>query len=88
MAIDDVDISRYSSIHIFSPIWVFTIASPIREFMIRYRNEIKEYSLTVCHFQPAGYRYIEKEAEKLIGRAPREFRSYSTRLGKTGRRHI
>lgn len=88
MAIDDVDISRYSSIHIFSPIWVFTIASPIREFMLRYSNEIKEYSLTVCHFQPAGYRYIAKEAEKLIGRAPREFRSYSTRLGKTGRRHI
>jgi len=43
MPIDSLNknIKEYSKIIIVSPIWVFSIAAPIREFCIRYQDDIK-----------------------------------------------
>ena len=77
-----VDLSRYMHITICSPIWVNTLASPIRAFCQSAKGEIKEADLITVHYQNARYRNALTEAEELLGVRMTEYRSYRCRQGK------
>ena len=48
------DLSKYNMIIVVTPIWVFKMCAPVRDFLYRYQDEIKEKEIPVIfnHFNP------------------------------------
>ena len=48
------DLSKYNKIVVVTPIWVFKMCAPVRDFLYRYLDEIKEKEISVIfnHFNP------------------------------------
>ena len=48
------DLSKYNMIIVVTPIWVFKMCAPVRDFLYRYQDEIKEKEISVIfnHFNP------------------------------------
>ena len=48
------DLSKYNKIIVVTPIWVFKMGAPVRDFLYRYQDEIKEKEISVIfnHFNP------------------------------------
>ena len=48
------DLSKYNKIIVVTPIWVFKMCAPVRDFLYRYQDEIKEKEISVIfnHFNP------------------------------------
>lgn len=48
------DLSKYNKIIVVTPIWVFKMCAPVRDFLYRYLDEIKEKEISVIfnHFNP------------------------------------
>ena len=47
-------LSKYNMIIVVTPIWVFKMCAPVRDFLYRYQDEIKEKEISVIfnHFNP------------------------------------
>ena len=48
------DLSKYNKIIVVTPIWVFKMCAPVRDFLYRYQDETKEKEISVIfnHFNP------------------------------------
>ena len=48
------DLSKYNMIIVVTPIWVFKMCAPVRDFLYRYQDEIKKKEISVIfnHFNP------------------------------------
>lgn len=46
----DIDLSKYEKIIIVSPIWVFRICAPIRDFMDKYKEKINNPVIVLNHY--------------------------------------
>ena len=77
-----VDLSSYEHITICSPIWVFSLSSPIRAFCASARGRIKEADLITVHFKRSRYENALTEAEKLLDLPMTEYRSVTCRFGE------
>ena len=77
----DVDLNAYGKIILVTPIWVFKMCSPMRDFIIKNKDILnhKEVSITFNHFNPWLPKGAIKEVEKLI--TIKEVKSYTTMLG-------
>lgn len=84
MPIDDikVNLSKYQKIIIVSPIWVFQISSPIKTFLLKYKNDIKDCSYVITHFMKYDLRNIKNDFNKLLEKDNQELTSICIRLGK------
>lgn len=86
MPIKPVDVSAFDEVTICTPMWVFHISAPVRQFCIDNRGKIKKVNFILTHFQPVSYRGAVKEMEDLLGIRHTSASSYGTRLGKTRER--
>ena len=80
----NVDLNSYKKIIIVSPIWVFKMCSPIRDFINKNKNILKNKELIIYfnHFNP----WLPKGAKKEITSLLKEdisFISLTTMLGHT-----
>lgn len=84
MEIEDinVDLSKYEKVIIVSPIWVFSICAPIREFCYKYSKDIKKTSYIFTHFMRTDFTKVAGEMDKIIGKKRESFTSICIRLGK------
>ncbi|MGN0906437.1 MAG: flavodoxin family protein [Bullifex sp.] len=82
MPIKHVDASSFDEVTICTPIWVFHIAAPVRQFCLENRGKIKRVNYILTHFQPVGYKGALKEMDKLLDMKHSAAASYGTRLGK------
>ena len=84
MEIEDinVDLSKYEKVIIVSPIWVFSICAPIREFCYKYSKDIKNASYIFTHFMRTDFTKVAGEMDKIIGKRRESFTSICIRLGK------
>jgi len=78
----NVDISAYKHITVCTPIWVFSVACPIRAFCRKYCGKIKEADYIAVHHLPTEYVYIAKEIDGLLKIKHTSFRSFSCKIGK------
>lgn len=52
------DLSSYSHVTLCSPIWVFSLAAPMRTFCRTYGKEIQEADCILLHHTPGAYKAI------------------------------
>lgn len=84
MKIDDIkiDLSKYKKVIIVSPIWVFNISAPIREFCFKYGKEIHNVEYIFTHFMSTNFLNVADEVDKILNKKREEFTSICIRYGK------
>lgn len=78
-----IDFSKYPSVTICSPIWVFNICAPIREFCKINAGKIKNVNYVVNHFMNCKFEKTKVEMDTLLKTKHNSFRSFSCHYGKT-----
>lgn len=76
-----VDLSAYDHVTICSPIWVFSLASPVREFCRQATGKIKEADYVLVHHTKGNYESVAKEMDQLLGITHRSSVSVRCRMG-------
>lgn len=84
MAIKDIDIDlkNYSNIIIVSPIWVFSVSAPIRDFCYKYKNDIKNVQYIFTHFMNTTFKNTANEVDEILKKKRTRFKSICIRFGK------
>lgn len=79
----DIDFSKYEKVVIVTPIWVFRMCAPVRQFILDNKESLKDKKITLIfnHFNPWLPKGAIKEVEKYI--AVDEALSTTTWLGHT-----
>lgn len=63
----DVDLTRYDKVTVCTPIWVFSIAAPMRTFLSQANGKIKRVDYVFVHYTNGRYQKVAKEADELLG---------------------
>lgn len=79
----NVDLKQYKKVIIVSPIWVFDISAPIREFCNKYSKEINSTEYIFTHFMNASFKNVADELDEILNKKREKFTSICVRLGKT-----
>lgn len=62
-----VDVSSYDEVTVCSPIWVFSIAAPVRAFLRQSAGKIKGVHYIFVHYTNGRYRSVADEADQILG---------------------
>ena len=83
----DLDLSKFNKVIIVTPIWVFRMSAPVRDFIVKYQAELsqKEVTMVFNHFNPWLPKGAIKEVEKYINL--KNVISKTTMLGHTFEKH-
>ena len=84
MPIEDIsiDLTKYSHVTICSPIWVFALCAPVREFCIRAKGRIKEVDYILLHHTQGKHLNAAKEMDDLLCLTHTALKSIQCRVGK------
>ena len=84
MPIEDIniDIKLYKKIIIVSPIWVFSVFAPIRNFCHKYSKEINKVEYIFTHFMNVDFENVADEVDPILNKKREKFTSICVRLGK------
>ncbi len=78
----DSNLSKYGKIIIVSPIWVFNVSSPIRDFCYRYAGKINKVQYIFTHFMKANFKNARSELDGILNKKSSKFTSICVRMGK------
>ena len=76
------DLSLYGHVTICTPVWVFSLASPVRTFCREARGKIREADLISVHFTKGRNERVLHEAESLLHLSMTDYRSICCRFGR------
>lgn len=84
MSIDKIDIPQdgFDRVYIFSPVWVFGICSPVRQFLKEHSESIGSAELTLTHFMRSPLKGVFREPKHILGDKLTFCRSVCTRFGQ------
>lgn len=84
MPIEDIsiDLTKYSHVTICSPIWVFALSAPVREFCMKAKGKIREADYILLHHTQGKYLNAAKEMDNLLGLEHTALKSIQCRVGK------
>lgn len=77
----NIDLKKYSNIIIVSPIWVFSVSAPIREFCYKYKSNINNVEYIFTHFMNATFGNVANEIDKILNKRRTNFKSVCVRFG-------
>ena len=78
----NTDLSAYEHITICSPIWVFSLAPPVRAFCRQAAGKIREADCILVHHTGSAYKNAADEMERLLGIKCSHLRSIVCKTGK------
>ncbi len=78
----DINLKEYDKVIIVSPIWVFSICAPIRDFCYKYGKDINEVTYVFTHFMKTKFNIVAHELDKILNKKRSEFISICIRFGK------
>lgn len=78
----DIDLSSYEHVTICTPIWVFSISSPVREFCKQAAKKIKEVDYILVYHTRGKYKNAVSEMDKLLGLNNTGVKSIQCKIGK------
>lgn len=78
----NIDLTRYSSVIICSPIWVFSLAAPMRSFCRQSAGKVKSVNYIFVHHTNGSYEKAAKEADVLLGTEHKKLINIRCRKGK------
>lgn len=64
---EPIDFSKYEYVTLCSPVWVFTLCGPMRQFCKTNAGKFSKYDVIIDHFNTAQYKNVFCEIEKLLG---------------------
>ena len=76
-----VDLPNYDHVTICTPIWVFSVAAPMRNFCAQAAGKIKEIDYILVHHQDSPYENAADEMDRLLRLKRTGFRSVRCRKG-------
>ena len=84
MPIEDIkqDLSEYEKVTICTPIWVFNISAPIKEFCNKYSGKLKNVDYIFVHFMKAKFTILADEMDNILKVKRSNFKTICSRLGK------
>lgn len=78
----DVDLKSYKKVIIVSPIWVFSVSAPIREFCYKYSENINSVEYIFVHFMNTKFENVANEVDNILNKKREKFTSICMRIGK------
>lgn len=78
----DINLKKYSNIIIVSPIWVFSVSAPIRDFCYKYKKDINNTQYIFTHFMNATFKNVADEVDEILNKRRAHFKSICVRFGK------
>ena len=78
----ECDISKFSHVTICSPIWVFSLAAPVRDFCQKSNGKIKEADYILVHHMHKNFENAADEMDSLLGIRRTGFKSIQCKEGK------
>lgn len=78
----ECDISKFSHVTICSPIWVFSLAAPVRDFCQKSKSKIKETDYIPVHHMHKNFENAADEMDSLLGIRRTGFKSIQCKEGK------
>lgn len=76
-----IDLSKYQHITICYPIWVFSLAPPVRSFCRAAAGKIKEADCISVHHTAGGYKNTAREMDAILQLKHTGYRSISCKMG-------
>ncbi len=77
----ELDLSRYDPVTICYPIWVFSLASPVRSFARAAAGKIREADYLSVHYTAGRYENTAWELDALLHLRRAAYRSFSCKMG-------
>lgn len=78
----DIELSAYDEVTVCSPIWVFSLAAPIRAFLRQASGKIKAVNYIFVHHTNGTYKNAATEADKLLGTQHKSLFNIRCRAGE------
>lgn len=78
----DIDLTAYTEVTICSPIWFFSICSPVRSFLKQAKGKIKNINYVFVHYTNGKYKKAVDKADSLIGTKHNQFTNIRCRAGE------
>ena len=78
----NIDLTAFDSVTICSPIWVFSLAAPVRAFCRAASGKIKQVDYILVHHTSGKYENAAAEMDSLLDVARSSFKSVRCRVGK------
>lgn len=84
MQIEEIkkDLTKYDKITICTPIWVFGICGPIKEFCKQYSGKLKNVDYIFVHFMNAKFVTLAGEMDNILKTKRKNLTTVCSRLGK------
>lgn len=76
-----INLSEYEHVTICSPIWVFALAAPVREFCRQVKGTPGSVSYILVHHQKNKYENAVKEMDRLLGTVHSDYKSVQCKKG-------
>ena len=77
----ELDLTKYDHVTICAPIWVFSLASPVREFCIQAAGNVKEADYLLVHHTKGTYKTVAEEMDRLLGITRTKSTSIQCKMG-------
>ena len=77
-----MDLKKYDHVTICTPVWVFSLASPVRTFCQIVSGQIKEVDYILVHHTKGAYRNVVKEMDKILKLSHMGCKSIQCQKGK------
>lgn len=78
----ETDLQKYEHVTICAPIWVFSVAAPIRCFCRQAAGKIRSVSYILVHHQKNDYENVAEEMDQMLGIVHDGFQSVQCRKGE------
>ena len=78
----DLDLTVYDHVTICTPIWVFSLAAPVRSFCAQASGKIKEADYILVHHTKGTYKNAAREMDALLGLTHTRSTSVQCHTGK------
>lgn len=62
----NINLEKFQHVTICTPIWVFSLASPVREFCVQTKGKIKEVDYVLVHHTRGNYNSVIEEMDQLL----------------------
>lgn len=76
-----LNLSAYEHVTVCSPVWVFSLAAPVRRFCREAAGQIKQVDYILLHHTNGSYEHVADEMDALLGVSRQGFRSVRCRAG-------
>ena len=76
-----LDLAAYDHVTICAPIWVFTLAAPVRSFCMQAAGRIREADYLLIHHTRGRYENAAREMDALLGLTHTGFRTLQCHTG-------